>query len=489
MPITSDIEIDSLSLDLKNFRTMPQSNEVNAIKAMISIKPDRFFAVMESILEDGYLATENLIVLKDSAKPVVREGNRRLAVMKLIHGKFNLDDFMIPNSIKVKIQQIDKQWKKDNLKVPCSIYEIEEADKVEKIVALTHAKGEKASRDPWSSVARARYDRDTKNLSVPQLDILEKYLQHGNNLTGQQKDRWSGDYPITVLDEAIRRIYSRFNAKSTLELATNYPKISQLVEFEEIINHIGLELIKFETIRNTNIDFAEFYGIFPITPSVNTSPNSNTSLTNTTIADTSTTKSPIATVASTATNTSNSNSSSQSTTQSSNSTTPTPSKSPAPPKAYAINDPKHTASLLKNFSPRGNNRQKVVTLRDELKKLKVTDNPIAFCLLLRSIFEISAKVYCQENNIDLTKSSNKNRVIDKTLVELLNGITNNLTNNNSNQAIIKLLHGATTEMSQPDRILSVTSMNQLVHNPSFSISPTDVCILFGNIYPLLEAMN
>ena len=35
----------------------------------------------------------------------------------------------------------------------------------------------------------------------------------------------------------------------------------------------------------------------------------------------------------------------------------------------------------------------------------------------------------------------------------------------------------------------VTSMNQLVHNQKFSIQAGDIAGLFGNVFPLLEAMN
>ena len=61
--------------------------------------------------------------------------------------------------------------------------------------------------------------------------------------------------------------------------------------------------------------------------------------------------------------------------------------------------------------------------------------------------------------------------------------------NNTNREFLKVLHGAMTELGRPEGILSVTSMNQLVHNPNFSVTTKDVSILFGNIYPLLEAMN
>jgi len=163
------------------------------------------------------------------------------------------------------------------------------------------------------------------------------------------------------------------------------------------------------------------------------------------------------------------------------STTPTPVTS----KAVAANDPKQVANQLRKFTPRGANRQKVVTLKDELKKLKIADNPIAFCFILRSMFEISSKAYSSDHSLSTTKSDGK----EKTLVELLKEITKHLTDNNSNTQMIKVLHGSMTELGKSDGLLSVTSMNNLVHNPVFYILPSDICILFGNIYPLLEAMN
>lgn len=55
--------------------------------------------------------------------------------------------------------------------------------------------------------------------------------------------------------------------------------------------------------------------------------------------------------------------------------------------------------------------------------------------------------------------------------------------------MVKVLHGAITELAKAEGLLSVTSMNQLVHNPKFSVLSGDVAGLFGNVFPLLEAMN
>lgn len=471
MPTTAQIEVSKLKLDLKNFRTVPQKKEADAIKAMISIKPDRFFAVMESIIEDGYLPTENIIVLKDKTENIVKEGNRRIAALKLIHGLYKLSDFGLPTSIMDSIANIDAKWKAENLKVPCTVFSEKEADKVDRVVTLAHGKGEKASRDPWNSVARARHNRDVKNASEHGLDLLEKYLKHGANLNNQQKERWGGEYPLTVLDEALRKSFARLGFANVADLVKKYPLNKNLPELENILLDIGLEQIKFETLRNSQLDFPTNYGIPPIVvPPV--APPATTGQTNTT------------TPSSTNTNTNSSNTNNPTTTST---TTPNPTTTPSPttPKAVAVNDPKHVANLLKKFAPRGANRQKVVTLRDELKKLKIADNPIAFCFILRSMFEISGKAYSTDHGLSMTKSGGK----DKTLVEVLRGITAHLTNNNANTQMVKVLHGAMTELGKPDGLLSVTSMNNLVHSPVFTISPTDLCTVFSNIYPLLEAMN
>ena len=84
MPDVKYIDIKDLYLDLKNPRTIPQESEEKAIETMISIKPDRFNAVMESILDDGYLMTESIIVL-DDGHYIVKEGNRRVAILKDIY--------------------------------------------------------------------------------------------------------------------------------------------------------------------------------------------------------------------------------------------------------------------------------------------------------------------------------------------------------------------------------------------------------------------
>ncbi|RNC84608.1 MAG: hypothetical protein ED557_06415 [Balneola sp.] len=450
MPKSDLLRIEDLSLDLKNFRTIPQKNEIEAIRTMTSISPDRFYGLMASILDDGLFLTENLIILKND-QMTVKEGNRRAAIMKLIHGIYELEQFTIPSNLRDKIKSLNDSWYEENVLIPCTIFEMAESKTVDRIVNLIHGKGEKASRDQWTSVARARHNRDENKKTEYGLDLLEKYLVNGQNVTLKQKERWSGDYPVTVLEEGIRKILERLGFKNFSDLIAKYPMIDLRVGLEDLIHDIGNGVIQFKHIRNLEIDFAHKYDIPLIEQSSEDDENDESDDEG-----------------------------------SSNGTSKGKSKKKKTSKtAAATNTSRFVKTLLRKFHPRGDNRQKVVTIRDEMRNLDISKTPLAFCFLLRSIFEISAKAYCKDHEIKIVDKKGNN----KKLVDLLHEITNHLTKDEKDKTMVKTLHGALTELAKPKGILSVTSMNQLVHSESFSVIPSDVCTLFGSIFPLLQEMN
>lgn len=474
MATTRLVPVRDLNLDLRNFRTTPQTNECEAVQSMISISPDRFWALMESLIDDGYLSTENILVLKTDSAPsqmIVREGNRRIAALKLIHGYLVCPDIAFPQNIADRMAGLTSAWKASNNVVPCTIYDAPDSDIVDRIVTRAHGKGEKAGRDQWNAVARARHNRDVNGAGEPALDLLEKYLAHGRNRTPQQAHRWAGDYPLTVLDEAIKRIATRMGAVSAPDVARRYPNISYRDALEDILLDIGLKKIGFETIRARGKDFAAPYGV----PPSSTSSSSRSGLqTGTAGAG--------GGASGAGTGGSQGGSSSGSTSGSGAGASGTRSA------AAAIQTPQAVKAILKKFVPLGNNRQKVVTLRDEALSLNLTKNPIAFCFILRSMFEISAKAYC-DDHASSGLSYKKQDGTDKSLEVVLRDITGHMTNGRSDRAMLRVLHGAMTELGRREGILSVTSMNQLVHNPAFSVTTGDICTLFGNVFPLLEAMN
>lgn len=455
MPEMKNLDVKSLQLDLHNFRTVPQEHESGATNALITIDPDGYWALMDSLLADGYLPNENIIIFENSEEFIVREGNRRISALKIILGYLRSDDFEINEAYWEKINEKSKAWKKRNQEVPCTIYQESESDMVDKIVGRIHGKGEKAGRRKWTSVARARYQRDEKGKSELGLDLLEKYLDKGKNLTDTEAECWSGDYGLTVLDEAMRLTWKPLGYSSSKELSQIYPKKHKRL-LDKIMHDIGVKIITFPVLRKTKAKFFNDYGI-PL-EEASSSDNKSTQTTN-------------------ATNSTSSKAEQSSVTSS------------AKPIATASNDPRTVKKMLKEFKPKGENRMKLVTLLREMNKLTLKNHPHSFCFLLRSMFEISAKAYCEDHKSSGGPSPLKKNGKNKTLASLLGDITNHITNDKSDKEKVKELHGAMTELGKSDGLLSVTSLNQLVHNPSFSIQPSDISILFGNVFPLLEEMN
>jgi hypothetical protein len=467
MPTTESLPIKSLSVDLKNFRTTPQTDEVSAVRAMISINPDWFWALMESLLEDGYHPTENIIVQKSGKKFVVREGNRRIGALKLIHGFLADPQIMLPTHIAEKVEKLQTAWKRANKEVPCAVYEDSETDLVDKVVALTHGKGEKAGRDNWNAVARARHNRDKSGASEPALDLLEKYLTKGRNVTTQQAERWSGDYPLSVLDEAIKRMAPRLGFATSRALADAYPRGSKHREvIEKIVSDVGLQALDFGALRSQHKDFAvDRYGLDPIKLSPKSGEKKSA-------VDT---KTPI--------------DSSKLQAKAPEVNLPISTAKPKKTAAVAVSDPRSVSRALKAFTPKGKGRDKLVTLLEEIRRLKLDKHAHAFCFLLRSMFEISAKAYCSDHAKTGGPSAVKASGEDRALIDLLRDVVAHITKNNTDKQMQRGLYGAITELGNSASILSVTSMNQLVHNPKFSINESHISALFGNIFPLLEEMN
>jgi hypothetical protein len=483
MQKTENTAVADLRIDLHNFRSVPQSSEIQAVQAMIAIETEaeKFWALMHSLLDNGYLPTENIIVLQtETSENMVMEGNRRVAALKLVLGYLPSQDIPIPSELVTKITTRNDAWKQANKLIPCAIYPASEVALVDKIVALTHGKGELGGRSDWNALATARHNREKNKGTENGLDLLEKYLDFGGNLNKQQAKRWAGDYNLTVLDEAIRKIAVRFGAKNAAELAKNYPDIIHRSALDEIMLDIGVEILTFTVLRTT--DFLTKY--------LPSSDNKTGDASNTQPKDTGAVAPASGNTSPNTVNPKGNVASENGSISGSNANTgsaPKPTGSKV--AAVAIGDPRSVKRTLRKFSPLGNNRQKVVTLRNEALKLKLDDNPIAFCFLLRSMFEISAKAYCDDHQATGGPSYTKANGEYYFLAEVLEKITQHLTNNKQNVAMVKVLHGAMTELKKKEGILSVTSMNQLVHHPTFSIIAKDVAILFGNIYPLLEAMN
>lgn len=390
----------------------------------------------------------------------MKEGNRRVAALKLIHKVQSLAALDVPDAVADRIKAVTAAWRRANDTVPCTIYDVGDAATVDKIVTLAHGKGEKAGRDQWNPVARARHNRSMNGATESALDFLEKYLENGKNLTPLQRGRWSGAFPLSILEEAMKRIAPRLGLASATTLAGLYPNIKHRDAVESIVHDIGLDQLGFDRIRDKDVDFGVTYGL----------PAAKSSRSGTKGKGGSQGNGSMTGAAKTA-------------------AAATKRKQAAAQKAIATGDPRAVKRLFQDFQPVGKKREKLVALQHEIIALDLRRTPLAFCFVLRSMFELSAKAYCADHAASGGPSATKASGEERNLVDILRDVTAHLTKNKTDKATLKELHGAITELAKADGILSVTSMNQLIHNPRFSVTASDVAVVAANIFPLLEAMS
>lgn len=254
MPERSAKKAADLSLDLENYRMTRQEDETASLHGMIAVGAKDFWGLMESILDEGYTGEGNLIVIHDGEDPsklVVKEGNRRLAAIKVTRGLLDLDaDIEVPPAIKRAMARISAEERSDKKDIPVLIYPHEQADIVDRIVSRKHGKGGNAGRAEWNSVPRARHNR-AQGANEYGLDLLEKYIVRGKNLTPQEKAHWQGVYTLTVLDEALGRIVAFLGRTSSVkDLVAAYPKSPHRVALESVLAAIGRHELKFPDMRS-----------------------------------------------------------------------------------------------------------------------------------------------------------------------------------------------------------------------------------------------
>jgi hypothetical protein len=394
----------------------------------------------------------------------------------------------LPTHIQGKLKDKDASWLDRNSKVPCILYGAKDESTVDRIVSLTHGRGQQESRDPWKAIARARHSRDKEGKSEPALDLFEKYLKTSRNFTPDQSERWSGSYPLTVLDEAMKRGAARFGCPTPKDLADKYPKISNASVLNNLIHDIGQALVETRDFRDPNF-FLNKYGLpDPVSGSgAGGTGAGGTGAGGTGAGGTGaggTGAGGTGAGGTGAGGTGAGGTGAGGTGAGGTGAGGTGGRGAG--KAAPLNDPKSVKKALNKYGPRGADQAKLATLVIELKNLNIEKTPHAFCFVLRSIFEIAAKQYAGVYSIPLVKGGGK----DKTLLDLLRDAASHLTAGKPPMdPLVKKLHGALQDLANPHGFLSITSLNQLVHNPRFSARPGDICVVFHNVFPFLEEIT
>lgn len=462
MPQIQSLCVADLTLDLRNYRVPPAVNEVGSVNALIAIKPHYFWDLTRSLLAEGYDGLENILVLEDGGDKIVREGNRRIGAMKIIHGLLPRSKFDLPDDIEDAISSLKPTWKTENERVPCVIYDKADAALVDEKVQRTHGRGETAGRLKWESVALARYERDVEKRPHPALKLLETYLEQATKISEDQRKEWGGVFPLTVLREAMQKVAIRYKLSSAADLLTEMESRPGLAKIlGRIVYDVGTEELETRHVR-----LATWGGEYGLPPA----PTSTTP----------TTTPPTVTPSTTT----------QATTPAA--TTPgatPPAATRGPRKTLPLSNPRSVKRELNRFAPTGKASSKVVDLLFEMKKLQIGKTPICFGLLLRSMFDVSVTAYFTKHRLPTFRVTPKGDRKEKSLGELLVEASKHLQAATTDRGIIGDLRTAQAEINAPHGLLTIPTMNGLVHSGTAIVTEAQAVAGFHKIFPLLVHLN
>jgi hypothetical protein len=189
MPGLTYINLSQVYLWPENPRLFDDKNEneqqaiVNLVEQQNTTQGNKLLVLTESILEDGIIEPIGVVKYEDGFIEV-REGNRRIACLKLLKSPY-----ILPESFKkIRNKFIELQ---DNLNeeiftnIPAKIYNENEVGALENWIELKHAglQGGKGI-DRWGSMEKENWKK-YRGLNTPLLDF-QNYLVSKNILTIEQ---------------------------------------------------------------------------------------------------------------------------------------------------------------------------------------------------------------------------------------------------------------------------------------------------------------
>lgn len=198
--VAKNLKIDELTLDLKNPRIAEPKTQREALQQIIDDQGIKLVELAESIVNDGISPMERCLVMKDSAhvgRFVALEGNRRLAVLKLLANPNSLTSLDMKSSHRRRFEQLAKQFREAPIEsIAC--FELKDRAAAELWIHLRHT-GENDGRGivGWSRVQQQRFTGGAPALQA--LDFVRKY----GGLDAEMLAKLGPNFPISTLERLL----------------------------------------------------------------------------------------------------------------------------------------------------------------------------------------------------------------------------------------------------------------------------------------------
>lgn len=229
------LRVDDLILDHDNPRISHAEGQQEALQKIVNDQKVKLVKLAESIVNHGLNPMDRLLVLRVNTKPerfIALEGNRRVAVFKLLTNPAVMTGLRMPGSMQSILARLATGFSKSKIE-PISCFELESRGDGDYWLQLRH-KGEQGGAGivGWETGAQQRFG--TKSPTIQALDMVTER----GGLSSEDVAAVANKFPTTTLqrfleDRKVRKAIG-FDVKDG-KLVTSLPAPEALKPLKRIV--------------------------------------------------------------------------------------------------------------------------------------------------------------------------------------------------------------------------------------------------------------
>lgn len=256
---TGQALINDLLLDVQNPRHFKARSQKDAIAKVLEEQRDKIVKLAESIIDQkGLSPMDRMLVLKKKPSDkgyIVVEGNRRIAVLKILSNPSLMDDAKISKGIRDRLDALSVKFKKSDIE-PIDIAIVAKRSDANYWINLRHtgANGG-AGVVQWATTQQERFQGPS-----PQLDVVD-FVKSFGGLSDYELGKLDGRFITTLrrlidspdvrniigIDKAGKSVFSLYPApevmkplkRIVLDLALKHIKVDQIKTVEQMKAYVS----------------------------------------------------------------------------------------------------------------------------------------------------------------------------------------------------------------------------------------------------------
>lgn len=259
------LKVDDLVLDHDNPRIPSAAGQQDALQKVIRDQKSKLVVLAESIVEHGLSPMDRLLVLRVNQTPVkfiALEGNRRIAVLRMLTNPAVMSGVDIPSSMRRTFERLAKKFKKGDIE-PISCFELASRKDAKYWLDLRHNIGHQgAGVEDWKSLAKRRAEGETP-IVLQALDLVTERA----GLTSAERNAITETFPTSTLERFLENRSARRELgidvkdgslvtklpadeiarslkKIVLDLATKKTRVNRLMKTDDMLDYLRKDLGK-----------------------------------------------------------------------------------------------------------------------------------------------------------------------------------------------------------------------------------------------------